>query len=109
MAIIRTLPGNPGPVNQGEEIVLAYLVKELPDTIILIPNITINYDRDGAEEHDILAVGPDGVFVIEVKTLAGNVEINEQIMLVDGPPSYRDPHDLVRNYRSRHWSAADPV
>ena len=53
MAIIRTLPGNPGPVNQGEEIVLAYLVKELPDTIILIPNITINYDRDGAEEHDI--------------------------------------------------------
>ena len=84
MAIIRTLPGNPGPVNQGEEIVLAYLAKELPDTIILIPNITINYDRDGAEEHDILAVGPDGVFVIEVKTLAGNVEINEQIMLVDG-------------------------
>ena len=84
MAIIRTLPGNPGPVNQGEEIVLAYLAKELPDTFTLIPNITISYDRDGAEEHDIVAVGPDGVFIVEVKTLAGNVVIEEQMMTVDG-------------------------
>ena len=84
MAIVQILPGNPGPVNQGEEIVLAHLAKALPDTITLIPNITISYERDGAEEHDIIAVGPDGVFIIEVKTLAGNVEIGEQLMTVDG-------------------------
>ena len=84
MAIIRTLPGNPGPVNQGEEIVLAHLAKELPDTFTLIPNITISYERDNAEEHDIVAVGPDGVFIVEVKTLAGNVVIDEQTMTVDG-------------------------
>ena len=84
MAIIRTLPGNPGPVNQGEEIVLAHLAKELPDTFTLIPNITISYERDNAEEHDIVAVGPDGVFIVEVKTLAGSVVIDEQTMTVDG-------------------------
>jgi len=84
MAIIRTLPGNPGPVNQGEEIVLAHLAKNLPDTFTLIPNITIGYERDNAEEHDIVAVGPDGVFIVEVKTLAGVVVIDEQTMTVDG-------------------------
>ena len=84
MAIVKRLPGNPGPVNQGEEVVLAHLEKALPNSIILIPNITISFERGGAEEYDIIAVGPDGVIVVEVKTIFGSVEITEQTMFVDG-------------------------
>ncbi len=84
MAIVKRLPGNPGPVNQGEEVVLAHLEKALPNSFTLIPNITISFERDGAEEYDIIAVGPDGVFVVEVKTIFGEVEITEQTMVVDG-------------------------
>ena len=84
MAIVKRLPGNSGPVNQGEELVLAHLEKELPNSFTLIPNITISFERDGAEEYDIIAVGPDGVFVVEVKTIFGSVEITEQTMIVDG-------------------------
>ena len=84
MAIVKRLPGNSGPVNQGEELVLAHLEKELPNSFTLIPNITISFERDGAEEYDIVAVGPDGVIVVEVKTIFGSVEIAEQTMIVDG-------------------------
>ena len=84
MAIVKRLPGNSGPVNQGEELVLAHLEKALPNTFTLIPNITISFERDGAEEYDIVAVGPDGVIVVEVKTIFGSVEITEQTMIVDG-------------------------
>lgn len=84
MAIVKRLPGNTGPVNQGEEVVLAHLEKALPNSFTLIPNITISFERDGAEEYDIIAVGPDGVFVVEVKTIFGSVEITEQTMIVDG-------------------------
>jgi len=84
MAIVKRLPGNPGPVNQGEEVVLTHLEKALPNSFTLIPNITISFERHGAEEYDIIAVGPDGVFVVEVKTIFGSVEITEQTMVVDG-------------------------
>lgn len=84
MAIVKRLPGNTGPINQGEEVVLAHLEKALPNSFTLIPNITISFERDGAEEYDIIAVGPDGVFVVEVKTIFGSVEITEQTMTVDG-------------------------
>lgn len=84
MAIVKRLSGNSGPVNQGEEVVLTHLEKALPNSFTLIPNITISFERDGAEEYDIIAVGPDGVFVVEVKTIFGSVEITEQTMIVDG-------------------------
>ena len=84
MAIVKRLPGNPGPVNQGEEVVLAHLEKALPNSIILIPNITISFERGGAEEYDLIAVGPAGVIVVEVQTIFGSVEITEQTMFVDG-------------------------
>jgi hypothetical protein len=83
-ATVISLPGNAGPVNAGEESVLGYLAATLPTSYALIPNITIPYARSTPEEYDIIAVGPDAVFVIEVKTLAGEVEVSEQEMLVDG-------------------------
>ena len=48
MAIVKRLPGNPGPVNQGEEVVLAHLEKALPNSFTLIPNITISFEHNGA-------------------------------------------------------------
>jgi len=84
MAKIVRLPGNPGPATPGEDEVLQYLAKQLLEPFELIPNLTIPFVKGGAEEYDIIAVGPDGVFVIEVKTIAGEVEITEQQMFVDG-------------------------
>jgi hypothetical protein len=84
MATIIKLPGNAGPVNAGEARVIDKLVAGLPESYALISNITIPFKRDNPEEYDIIIVGPDGVFVLEVKTLAGNVDIQEQVMLVDG-------------------------
>jgi tRNA A-37 threonylcarbamoyl transferase component Bud32 len=84
MATIIKLPGNAGPVNAGEARVIEKLAAGLPESYALISNITIPFERDNPEEYDIIIVGPDGVFVLEVKTLAGNVDIQEQVMLVDG-------------------------
>jgi hypothetical protein len=84
MAAIVKIPGSRGPANAGEDIVLHYLAAELSDEFILIPNITIPYGPNRAEEYDIIVVGPDAVFVVEVKTLVGDVEITEQQMFVDG-------------------------
>jgi len=84
MAAIVNIPGNRGAANAGEDIVLRYLAAELSDEFALIPNITIPYGPNRAEEHDIIVVGPDAVFVLEVKTLVGDVEITEQQMFVDG-------------------------
>lgn len=67
----------------GEAEVLALLKRELPDSFTLINNITIPY-RDGCEECDLIAVGPDLVFMIEVKSRRGRLEIFEQELIKDG-------------------------
>jgi len=67
----------------GEAEVLALLKRELPASFTLINNITIPY-RDGCEEYDLIAVGPDLVFVIEVKSRRGRLVITEQELIKDG-------------------------
>lgn len=85
MAIVKHLSNNPGPVNAGEERVLAHLEAALPDSVWLIPNLTIPFALPNTpEEYDIIAVTPDAVFVIEVKDLAQAIEIEEQEMFVGG-------------------------
>jgi hypothetical protein len=42
-AKVILLPGNTGPVNDGEKKVLEYLTTSLADGVVLIPNITIPY------------------------------------------------------------------
>jgi serine/threonine protein kinase len=87
MARIIWLTDHPAPVNAGEERALDHLAKTLPDSVALIPNLTIPFTHpQNPEEYDIIAVTPDAVFVIEVKDLAGNVEIDEQNMFVNGNP-----------------------
>jgi serine/threonine protein kinase len=87
MAKIVWLTDHPKPVNSGEQRVLDHLTKALPDSVTLIPNLTIPYMRpEQPEEYDIIAVSPDAVFAIEVKDLAPPVEITEQQMFVNGNP-----------------------
>lgn len=87
MARIIWLTDHPAPVNAGEERALAHLAATLPDSVALIPNLTIPYVHpQNPEEYDIIAITPDAVFVIEVKDLAGDVEIDEQHMFVNGNP-----------------------
>lgn len=85
MAHVVYLSNNPGPVNAGEERALAHLKSTLPDSVWLIPNLTIPFAHPNSpEEFDIIAVTPDAVFAIEVKDLAPAVEIEEQDMFVGG-------------------------
>ena len=87
MAKIVWLTDHPKPVNAGEQRALDHLAKVLPDSVTLIPNLTIPYMRPKQpEEYDIIAVTPDAVFAIEVKDLAPPVEITEQQMFVNGNP-----------------------
>jgi serine/threonine protein kinase len=84
-ATVHLLAGNSGPVNDGEKRVLDYLAKSLDEGVVLIPNITIPYPFPNTpEENDIIVVTDDAVFVVEVKDLAGTVEITEQEMVVNG-------------------------
>ena len=87
MAKVVWLADHPKPVNSGEQRVLNHLKDSLPDSVTLIPNLTIPYLRpEQPEEYDIIAVTPDAVFAIEVKDLAQPVEITEQQMFVNGNP-----------------------
>ena len=87
MAKVVWIADHPKPVNSGEQRALGYLKDSLPDSVSLIPNLTIPYMRpEQPEEYDIIAVTPDAVFAIEVKDLAPPVEITEQQMFVNGNP-----------------------
>ena len=87
MAKVVWIADHQKPVNSGEQRALDYFKDSLPDSVTLIPNLTIPYMRpEQPEEYDIIAVTPDAVFAIEVKDLAPPVEITEQQMFVNGNP-----------------------
>ena len=67
----------------GEAEMFQLLKKELPDSFFLINNITIPFP-DGDAEIDIIAIGPDAVFLIEVKTRQGQLVIEEQWLYKNG-------------------------
>ena len=69
----------------GEKEMFQLLKKELPDSFVLINNITIPFP-DGDAEIDIIAIGPDVIFLIEVKTRRGHLVIEEQVLYKDGVP-----------------------
>ena len=69
----------------GEAEMFQLLKKELPDSFVLINNITIPFP-DGDAEIDIIAIGPDVIFLIEVKTRNGELVIEEQWLYKNGVP-----------------------
>ena len=96
MARIQVPPGNPGPVNDGERRVLRWLRDKLSDEFELHPNLTISVDGGTKQvECDIIVVGPDCVWVVEVKDLAGVVDVGEHDFTVNGE-FRRHPVDATR-------------
>ena len=96
MARVIVPPGNPGPVNDGERRVLRWLRDKLSDEFALHPNLTISVDGGTKQvECDIIVVGPDCVWVVEVKDLAGVVNVGEHDFTVNGE-FRRHPVDATR-------------
>lgn len=91
-AQIVLAPGNPGPVNDGERRVLEYLASILPSTFELHPNLQVAVDRGQLAECDIIVFGPDCMWVVEVKDLAGEVDIDEHTFTVNGEPRAHPVH-----------------
>ncbi len=90
-ARIVLAPGNPGPVNDGERRVLERLTAELPDGFELHPNLQVTVGHGGLTETDIIVFGPDCMWVIEVKDLAGEVVVGQHDFVVNGEPR---PHPV---------------
>lgn len=84
-AQIHLAPGNPGPVNEGERVVLRDLAERLPDNFELHPNLQIQVNG-GMIEVDIVVFGPDCMWLVEVKDLAGDVRVEEHVYMVNGEP-----------------------
>mgnify|MGYP002629763491 FL=1 len=85
-------PGNPGPVNEGERRVLEQLAASLPDSFELHPNLQVAVDRGALVECDIIVFGPDCIWVVEVKDLAGEVIVDEHSFVVNGEPRSHPVH-----------------
>jgi serine/threonine protein kinase len=84
MAIVHFQPGNEGPVNDGERRVLKHLKEHLSDQFELHPNLQVSVGFGQLAECDIIVIGPDCVWIIEVKDLAGTVEMEEHLFAVNG-------------------------
>ena len=86
MATIHLALGNEGPVNEGERSVLTFLAENLPEHFELHPNLQISVGRGDLVECDIVVLGPDCVWIVEVKDLAGKVTVEEHEFWVNGEP-----------------------
>ncbi|MBT6373254.1 MAG: protein kinase [Gemmatimonadales bacterium] len=81
------------PVNEGERLVVARLVEELPDGWFVVPSIQIPY-RDHPDEIDVVVVGPEYVVLVEVKDYKSRVVFRKQQHLVNGEDR-RNPIGLI--------------
>ena len=57
---------------KGEKKALEFLKRDLPDRFCCITNAQIYYEKRH-NELDLIAVGPTGVFIIEVKNVSGKI------------------------------------
>lgn len=88
MAQIRKPLHDDGPVNAGEKRLLDFLSVKLPDNYYIVPNL--NFAIMGNNhvmrfwEYDCLVVSPHGVFHIENKDWAGNLEGDDFAWFLNG-------------------------
>ena len=90
--------GNSGspPVNESERRAVEYLVKELPDTFEIFPNLTIETKpHQRPDEFDMVIVGPLAVYAVEVKGWGGRIRGNAYEWQLESGDFYRNP--LRRN------------
>ncbi|MFN6122411.1 MAG: protein kinase domain-containing protein, partial [Actinomycetes bacterium] len=109
-ATIVLMPGNEGPVNDGERRVLNHLRDHLPQGFELHPNLQLGVGRGELIECDIIVFGPDCVWVVEVKDLAPRVVFDEHEFLVGNElraHPVRQTRTKAQKIKSR--LAADPA
>lgn len=65
------------PVNEYERNAIAFLKKRLPETFTLITNFEL---KQGTEifEVDLAIIAPQCVFVVDIKNMAGHIDIDEK-------------------------------
>ena len=97
MAELLLTPGNTGPVNAGEQLVVSRLVNELPDNFVVVPNLEVPVGGGDFAEIDALVIGNDVAWVIEIKDHTPDVEILQHSYLVGGMP--RSPHAVKATRR----------
>ena len=101
--------GNSGPVNEGERRVLEQLAANLPNSFELHPNLQVAVGRGDLVECDIIVFGPDCIWVVEVKDLAGEVIVEEHSFLVNGEPRSHPVHSTrLKAQKIKSRLAANP-
>lgn len=73
------------PVNEFEINAIAFLTKRLPDSFTIISNFEIKQGKE-IFEIDLAIIAPQCVFVVDIKNLAGHVEIYDRWI-----PENREP------------------
>lgn len=99
MARLVQVAGNGGPVNEGEPSVIETLVRWLPQSHWVIPNVEIAEPRGQYWEYDVIVVAPHALFVIETKDWRGRIEGDDREWLVNG--AARKAPILATNQKAR--------
>ncbi len=82
---------------QGEETVARRLALLPPQwTVFHGMAVGIDLHRGGGADIDHVAIGPNGVFLIETKNWTGAISADLNTLLCDGEPPDRDPLDQVK-------------
>src|SRR5687768_9377542 len=83
MARLLAIAGD-APVNEAERLVVAKLVKELPDQYGVIPNFELADRRNHRYEFDVVVTSPHAVYVIETKGYGGSVTGDDREWVING-------------------------
>src|SRR5688572_3253240 len=93
------------PANEGEALVVSYLVDKLPGTYTIIPNVEIIQRGSSPFEYDIIVIAPHAVYVVEVKRWLGGIQGDDYSWLVAGIHHRPNPW-LTANNKSRVLKSA---
>lgn len=104
MAKLINLPGA-RPTNEGEALVVSYLVDQLPGTYTIIPNVEIIQRGNSPFEYDIIVIAPHAVYVVEIKRWLGGIQGDDYTWLVAGIHHRPNPW-LTANNKSRVLKSA---
>ncbi|MCX6056565.1 MAG: nuclease-related domain-containing protein, partial [Chloroflexi bacterium] len=104
MAKLINLPGT-RPANEGETLVVSYLVDHLPGTYTIIPNVEIIQRGRSPFEYDIIVIAPHAIYVVEIKRWLGGIQGDDFTWLVDGIHNRPNPW-ITANNKSRVLKSA---
>ncbi|KIG19089.1 protein kinase [Enhygromyxa salina] len=86
-----------GPVNQSEREIFEILVRDLPGSWAVAPNVNLPHPRTGhAYEYDAIVIGPHAVYVVEIKGWRRQIrQLNREEWQLSGGQVVRNPLSLT--------------